>query len=417
MQVWNAAAVACLPTKERWDCNINYASSGKIASMKTTPLHTTMRAWRRDFHQHPELGFNEHRTSSKVADLLASFGIETYQGLGQTGVVGVLQCGNGTKSIALRADMDALPIQEVNDVAYRSGNDGVMHACGHDGHTSMLLGAAKYLSDNRDFNGRVVFVFQPNEEHGFGAAAMLDDGLFDHHAVDAVYGMHNIPGMALGEFATRSGPVTASESLFQIKIAAQGGHAALPHMGVDAIVVGSEIVSALQTIVSRKLNPGLNGVVSITEFTTDGARNVLPGNAVLKGDARALTPAINEAIESRMRQIVKGVCLAHGVEGSVEYHTAFPATINNAEVTATAVKAARSLLGAERINGECEPKLFSEDFAHMAAHTPGCYVMLGNGSEGSHQQPLHAANYDFNDELLTIGSSYWVELVMQELKE
>ena len=384
--------------------------------MKTAPLQNTLREWRRDFHQHPELGFEEHRTSEKVAELLSSFGIETYRGLGQTGVVGVLQCGNGTKSIALRADMDALPVQEANNFAYSSATEGVMHACGHDGHTSMLLGAAKYLADNGGFNGRVVFVFQPNEEHGFGAAAMLDDGLFEQHPVDAVYGMHNIPGMALGEFATRAGPVTASESLFEITIEAQGGHAALPHMGVDAIVVGSEIVSALQTIVSRKLNPGLNGVVSVTEFTSDGGRNVLPGNATLKGDARALTPAINATIEARMRQIVEGVCLAHGVKGSVEYHTAFPATINNAAVTATAVSAARSLLGAQSVNGACEPKLFSEDFAHMADRKPGCYVMLGNGTEGSHSQPLHSVNYDFNDELLTIGSSYWVELVEQELR-
>lgn len=384
--------------------------------MKTAPLQNTLREWRRDFHQHPELGFEEHRTSEKVAELLSSFGIETYRGLGQTGVVGVLQCGNGTKSIALRADMDALPVQEANNFAYSSATEGVMHACGHDGHTSMLLGAAKYLADNGGFNGRVVFVFQPNEEHGFGAAAMLDDGLFEQHPVDAVYGMHNIPGMALGEFATRSGPVTASESLFEITIEAQGGHAALPHMGVDAIVVGSEIVSALQTIVSRKLNPGLNGVVSVTEFNSDGGRNVLPGNATLKGDARALTPAINATIEARMRQIVEGVCLAHGVKGSVEYHTAFPATINDVAVTATAVSAARSLLGAQSVNGACEPKLFSEDFAHMADRKPGCYVMLGNGTEGSHSQPLHSVNYDFNDELLTIGSSYWVELVEQELR-
>jgi len=234
--------------------------------MKTSTMQKTLQEWRQDFHRHPELGFEEHRTSEKVAALLSSFGIETHRGLGQTGVVGVLQCGNGTKSIALRADMDALPVHEENNFDYSSTTDGVMHACGHDGHTSMLLGAAKYLADNGGFNGRVVFVFQPNEEHGFGAAAMLDDGLFEQHPVDAVYGMHNIPGMPLGEFATRSGPITASESLFEITIEAQGGHAALPHMGVDAIVVGSEIVSALQTIVSRKLNPGLNGVVSVTEF-------------------------------------------------------------------------------------------------------------------------------------------------------
>ncbi len=383
--------------------------------MKTQHLQDTLREWRHDFHRHPELGFEEHRTSEQVASLLSSFGIETRTGCGNTGVVGVLQRGNGTGSIALRADMDALPIQEVNTFEHRSDTDGVMHACGHDGHTSMLLGAAKHLAESGEFSGRVVFVFQPNEEHGFGAPAMLKDGLFDQHQVDAVYGMHNIPNMALGSFATRAGPITASESLFEIEIAARGGHAALPHMGVDAIVVGAEIVSALQTIVSRKLNPGLNGVVSITEFTSDGGRNVLPGNAKLSGDARALTPEINQIIEARMRQIVEGVCLAHGVEGKVKYHTAFPATINNAECSQKASRAAKTLLGEASVDSNCEAKLFSEDFAHMAAARPGCYVLMGNGMTGSHSKPLHSADYDFNDELLTIGSSYWVELVEQEL--
>ncbi len=383
--------------------------------MKTRHLKETLREWRHDFHQYPELGFDEHRTSARVAELLKSFGIEIHEGFGKTGVVGVLQRGNSTASIALRADMDALPINEKNEFRYRSKTENVMHACGHDGHTSMLLGAAKHLAESGDFNGRVVFIFQPNEEHGFGAAAMLDDGLFDQHPVDAVYGMHNIPNMALGEFATRAGPITASEALFEIEISAQGGHAALPHMGVDAIIVGSEVVSALQTIVSRKLNPGLNGVVSVTEFITDGGRNVLPGNAVLRGDARALTPDINATIEARMRQIVEGVCLAHGVVGNVSYETAFPPTINDSDSTSKAVAAAKKLLGNKAVSGECEPKLFSEDFAHMAAATPGCYVLMGNGTSGSHSRPLHSADYDFNDELLTVGSSYWVELVEQEL--
>ena len=383
--------------------------------MKTGHLQTVMQQWRHDFHQNPELGFDEHRTAARVASLLESFGIKTHTGIGQTGVVGVLQRGNGTASIGLRADMDALPIDEISDCAYRSRVKDVMHACGHDGHTAMLLGAARYLAESGDFSGRVVFIFQPNEEHGFGAAAMIEDGLFRQHPVDAVYGMHNIPGMQTGTFATRAGPVTASESLFEISISARGGHAALPHMGVDAIVVGSEIVSALQTIVSRKLNPGLNGVVSVTEFSSDGKRNVLPGNAVLSGDARALTPEINEIIEARMRQIVEGICLAHDVEGKVSYKTVFPATINDAGCASRASNAARSLLGDVAVDGECEPKLFSEDFAHMATAQQGCYVMMGNGTNGSHSRPLHSADYDFNDELLSIGSSYWVSLIEQEL--
>ncbi len=381
----------------------------------TLALRELMTEWRRDLHRHPELGFDESRTSARVAELLESFGIEVHREIGKTGVVGVLQRGNGTRSIGLRADMDALPIAETNEFGYRSANAGVMHACGHDGHTAMLLGAARHLSESGQFNGRVVFVFQPNEEHGLGAAAMIDDGLFDRFDVDEVYGMHNIPGMEIGTFATRAGPVTASESLFEIEISARGGHAALPHMGVDAIVVGSEIVSALQTIVSRKLNPGLNGVVSVTEFETDGKRNVLPGNAVLRGDARALTPEINETIEARMRQIVDGVCMAHGVKADVTYDTIFPPTINAVAPAAAAVQAAAVLAGEGAVDGDCPPKLFSEDFAHMAAARPGCFVLMGNGTEGPNARPLHSADYDFSDHALVPGSSFWVTLIEEQL--
>ena len=381
----------------------------------TSNLRELMSAWRHDFHQHPELGFNEHRTSSRVADLLEGFGLEVHTGIGQTGVVGVLQKGNATTSIGLRADMDALPIQETSSPAYKSCNDGVMHACGHDGHTSMLLGAAKHLADNGDFNGRVVFIFQPNEEYGLGACAMLDDGLFDKFGVDEVHGMHNIPGMETGTFATRAGPITASESLFEIEISAHGGHAALPHMGVDAILVGSEIVSALQTIVSRKLNPSLNGVVSVTEFETDGRRNVLPGKATLRGDARALSTDINRSIESHLRNIVEGVCVAHGVKAVVSYDPIFPVTCNAADAARSAVMAARKLAGKDAVDGDCHAQLFSEDFAHLAAARPGCFMLMGNGVEGAHGEPLHSSSYDFNDEALVAGSSYWVSLVEQHL--
>lgn len=384
-------------------------------SLKTASLHEQMVAWRHDFHRHPELGFNEHRTSRRVAELLTSFGLEVHTGIGQTGVVGVLQKGNGMSSIGLRADMDALPISETGSVEYHSTTEGVMHACGHDGHTAMLLGAASYLAKHGEFNGRVVFIFQPNEEHGLGAVAMLEDGLFKQFPVDAVYGLHNIPGMPVGEFSTRAGPVTASESLFEIKISAQGGHAALPHMGVDAIVVGAEIVNSLQTIVSRKLNPGLNGVVSVTEFETDGKRNVLPGQATLRGDARALTPEINANIEARMRQIVDGICAAHGVTATVSYNTIFPATINAEAASVSAAGAARQVAGENAVDGACEPKLFSEDFAHMATARPGCYLLTGNGQRGANARPLHSADYDFNDETLVHGSSWWVELAEQEL--
>lgn len=370
-----------------------------------------MQAWRHDFHQHPELGFAEHRTAGKIAELLASFGLDVHSEMGGTGVVGVLQRGNATRSIGLRADMDALPITETGDCAWHSSNEGVMHACGHDGHTAMLLGAAKQLAAAGDFHGRVIFIFQPNEEYGLGARAMLDAGLFDRFDVDEVYGMHNIPGMPLGAFATRPGSITASESLFEIHINARGGHAALPRMGVDAIVVGSQIVNALQTIVSRKLNPGLNGVVSITEFITDGMRNVLPGSAILKGDARALTPEINALIEKRMREIVDGICAAHDVTATTHYVTEFPATINASDPTDVAVSAATATVGHKHVDRRCEPKLFFEDFAHMTEARPGCYILMGNGETGSHARLLHSSDYDFCDDALVPGSSFWVTLV------
>ena len=385
--------------------------------MKTAYLKDLMVDWRQDFHQHPELGFNEHRTCARVAELLSGFGLDVHTGLGGTGVVGVLQRGNGTRAIGLRADMDALPILEANDFSYKSKQQGVMHACGHDGHTTMLLGAAKHLATKGDFNGRIVFIFQPNEEHGLGADAMIKDGLFDRFDVDDVYGMHNMPGMETATFASRAGSMTASESLFEIEITAKGGHAALPHMGVDAILVGSQIVGALQSIVSRKLNPGLNGVVSVTEFITDGKRNVLPGKATLKGDARALSPQINQAIETNMRQLVEGICLAHDVSATVKYDTLFPPTINAQSAKDTAMQVARSIVDDSAVDGGCEAKLFSEDFAHMAAARPGCFILMGNGTKGANARALHSADYDFNDEGLVPGSSFWVALAEQELRK
>lgn len=382
----------------------------------TAPLLPQMREWRRDFHAHPELGFEENRTSAKVAELLTEFGLEVHTGVGGTGVVGVLQRGNGTTAIGLRADMDALPFEEQNDFAYKSTNPGVMHACGHDGHTTMLLGAAQHLAASSDFNGRVVFIFQPAEEHGQGSPAMLDDGLFEKFPVDEIYGMHNLPGLPVGEFAMRVGTIMASEALFEIDIEAQGGHAAMPHMGVDAITVGAQMVGALQTIVSRKLNPGNNGVVSVTEFTTNGNRNQLPGRAKLTGDARALTPDVNEKIEAKMRAIVEGVAQAHEVKATVSYDTIFRATINAAEPTQRAMEAAIALAGEKQVNGDLAPVLASEDFAHMAAARPGCFLYTGNGITGANAQPLHATDYDFNDDALVPGSSFWVELVESVLK-
>ena len=385
--------------------------------MKCDALEAEMTAWRHDFHRHPELGFQEERTAGIVATLLTSFGLEVHEKIGGTGVVGVLQRGNGTGSVAFRADMDALPLGETGDCDHKSTHDGVMHACGHDGHTSMLLGAAKYLAEAGDFNGRAIFIFQPNEENGFGAKAMIDEGLFTRFSADAVFAMHNIPGMEAGHFATRIGAMTASEALFEIAITARGGHAALPHMGVDAILVGAELVTALQSIVARKLDPAQHGVVSVTEFITDGRRNVLPGIATLKGDARALTPATNAAIEAHMRQIANGIAAAHNVNITVAYETVFPAIQNHQDAVAAATHAARSSAGASKVNADCDPKLFSEDFAHMTNAAPGCFMLIGNGISGANARPLNATDYDFNDDILVPGASYVATLIEEMLAD
>ena len=384
--------------------------------MKTKGLHNQLVEWRQDLHMNPQIGFEEEYASNKVATLLKEFGLETHRGIAKTGVVGVLKKGSGTKSIGIRADMDALPINEVNKFSYKSKIKNRMHACGHDGHTTMLLGAAKYLAESGNFNGTVYFIFQPDEENCFGAKKMIEEGLFTNFSIDEVYAMHNIPNMKIGTFATRKGTITASENLFEITIDAKGGHAALPHMGVDAITVGSQVAVALQSIVSRKLNPADNGILSITEFITDGKKNVLPGKATMTGDARALSEETNQLIEKNMHQIVKGICDAHGVNFEVSYRTTCPVTINSAQQAESATKAARNLLGDDNTNGNCPPKLFSEDFSIMSNAKPGCFILMGNGTNGSQARPLHAADYDFNDELLVIGSSYWSDLVEQQLK-
>ncbi|ASM70888.1 MULTISPECIES: M20 aminoacylase family protein [Roseobacteraceae] len=386
-----------------------------MPDITTANLLGDMTAWRHEFHANPELGFAETRTAARVAELLESFGLEVHRGVGHTGVIGVLQRGNGTRAVGLRADMDALPISETTGAAYASRTAGVMHACGHDGHMAMLLGAAKHLAAHGQFNGRVVFIFQPCEEHGQGAQAMITDGLFERFAVDQVFAIHNMPGLATGHLETRVGPMTASEALFEIGIRARGGHAALPHLGVDAIVVGAQIVAALQMIVSRKLDPAQNGVVSITEFIADGGRNVLPGSAILKGDARALSPDTNTMIEARMRELVAGTCNAHDVTGEVGYETIFAPTINDAEAVAAVARAGNVALGAGNVDTACFPKLFSEDFAHMAIARPGCFLLMGNGTKGAHGLPLHASGYDFNDAGLVPGADVWVNLVHDSL--
>ena len=279
----------------------------------------------------------------------------------------------------------------------------------------MALGAAKHLAEKEDFDGTVYFVFQPDEEQTQGAQAMIDDGLFSKFSIDEIYAFHNMPGMELGTFATRAGTITGSESLFKIELNGIGGHSALPHMGVDTITVGSQIITALQSIVSRKLNPAVNGVVSVTEFITDGSENILPGHAIISGDTRALSPDSNAIIEKSMKNIVEGIAQAHGIEAIFNYRTRTNMTINTADQARFASIVAEKLVGKENVDGDCEPKLFSEDFSQMLMHKPGCYILIGNGTTGCCGKTLHSSDYDFNDNLLVTGSSYWSELVLEKL--
>lgn len=365
---------------------------------------------RRDLHRHPELGFELDRTRTTVADVLRKLGLEVHVGVG---VVGVLRAGGGNRAIGLRADMDALPIHERSAHDYVSQTPGKMHACGHDGHTAMLLGAAEQLAREPEFDGTVVFLFQPDEEQGRGARAMIEEGVLDRFPVEEVYAIHNLPGAPVGQVSTRVGQICASESLFEIEIAGKGGHASMPQTGVDAITVGSELVLALQTIVSRKLAPGSGAVVSVTEFLTDGQRNVLPGHATLKGDVRARDPEDRAAVEVFMQRIVTGVAQAHGIEATMTFRTEFRETINSPDPVAAVLRTAGSV-GLQAI-GDRDPMSFSEDFGQFADVVPGCFLLLGNGETGAHGQPLHASDYDFNDDLLPLGAAFWAELVRDRL--
>ncbi len=367
---------------------------------------------RREFHMAPELGFEEHRTKARVAQILRDLGLEVHEG---TGIVGILRAGLGNRAIGLRADMDALPIHETSLHDYPSQTPGVMHACGHDGHMTMLLGAAQTLAADPGFDGTVVFLFQPNEEHGLGARAMIDEGVLERFPIEEVYAIHNLPGAPLGQVSTRQGLICSSESLFEIHIQGQGGHASMPQAGRDAITIGAEMVQALQTIVSRKLAPGAGAVVSVTEFLTDGQRNVLPGHATLKGDVRARDPQDREAIEGFMRQITQGIATAHGISAEMTFNTEFIETINAPEPTETVVNTARTM-GLDTLSDR-QPMSFSEDFAHFAAAVPACFLLMGNGEEGSHAQPLHSSDYDFNDALLPIGADFWAALVRNRLPQ
>jgi hippurate hydrolase len=374
-----------------------------------------MQAWRHDIHRHPELAFEERRTAARVAQLLEEFGLEVHTGIGNTGVVGVLKMGNSERMLGMRADMDALRIHEQNSFDHRSQHDGKMHACGHDGHTAMLLGAAQYLASNGNFDGSAVFIFQPAEEHGEGARAMLADGLFERFPVDAVYAIHNFPSLETGRFAVRAGSIMAAEDNFEITVNAVGHHAAMPHLGKDAIVIGAEIVGAMQTLVSRSLDPLDSAVVSFTEFVTDGTVNVVPGRVVLKGDTRSLSVAVQDHIETTMERIVAGICAAQGASYEFSYRRNFIPTVNSAAEAGIAAQVASAVVGAQNVLGDSRPAMTSEDFGYMLQARPGAYLLLGNGKKGIGGCSLHNPAYDFNDEILCIGADFWVTLIESQL--
>lgn len=375
-------------------------------------LKEELTSWRRYLHQHPETGFEEVNTSDFVATKLKSLGLEVHRGIGGTGLVANLTVGGAKRAIGLRADMDALNITErARGRTHASVTTGKMHACGHDGHMSMILGAAHLLTKRRDFNGTVRFIFQPAEEHGRGAKAMIADGLFDRFPVDAIFGAHNMPGMPAGSFATRPGGIMASEDNFVIQIRGLGTHAARPHMGVDPIVIGSQIVLALQTIVSRNLDPGLHAVISCTELITDGLRNAIPSTMTIKGDTRSYAREVQALLETRMRSVSEGICQAHGAECTFEYTHEFGPTINSEELVDLAVRAARNIVGADSVDQNVRPVMTSEDFGAFLEAVPGNFILIGNGeSADGGGTPLHNAAYDFNDEILLTGALYFAEI-------
>ncbi|MEI6302458.1 MAG: M20 aminoacylase family protein [Betaproteobacteria bacterium] len=367
-------------------------------------------AIRRDIHANPETAFEELRTSGIVAAKLESWGIEVHRGLAKTGVVGKLSCGSGTRAIGMRADMDALPIHEMNSFGYKSKNDGRMHACGHDGHTAMLLGAAKHLAESKSFDGTAYFIFQPAEEGKGGGREMVKEGLFEKFPMEAVFGMHNWPGIPVGQFAVMPGPMMASSDDFEIRISGRGAHAAMPHNGIDPVIIGAELVLALQTISSRVVSPVDAAVVSVTTFHAGEAVNAIPAEAVLRGTARAFKPGVQDLIEEGIKRIANGIATAHGGSVTVRYDRRYPPTVNAVRETEIAAAVLEKMVGRENVLYDLQPTMGAEDFSFMLNAKPGCYVWIGNGP-GDGGCMLHNPKYDFNDEVLPIGSSYWVQLV------
>ena len=386
---------------------------------KILSTHNELTAWRHDLHAHPELAFSENRTSVFVADKLNSWGIEVTQGFGKTGVVGTLKVGASNKSIGLRADMDALPMDELNTFAHKSKHPGCMHGCGHDGHTVMLLAAAWYLAQSKKFDGTVQFIFQPAEEandNGSGARAMINDGLFDRFPMDSIFAMHNMPGLPEGTFSIGSGPVFAAMDLFDVTITGKGTHGALPHTGIDTVLVCSHVITAWQSIVSRNIDPMQTAVFSATSIQAGDNWNVIPQTAVIKGSVRTFLPEVQALVRERLHAIAEQVASAFGATAQVDYRQELPATVNDAEQASQAVVIAKDLVGEEKIKAGADAiKLMgSEDFSVLLQYKPGAYLLLGSGA-GEGVCMVHEARYDFNDNLLPIGASFFARLVEQKL--
>ncbi len=379
-------------------------------------FHDEMTAWRRQLHAHPETAFEERDTSDFVAARLQDFGIAVDRGLARTGVVGTLQGRRPGRAIALRADMDALPMAEKNGFAHASQIEGKMHACGHDGHTTMLLGAARYLAETRNFAGTVHFIFQPAEENEGGGKAMVEEGLFQKFPVEAVYGMHNWPGLPVGDFAIRPGPMLAACDVFELVVEGKGTHAALPHLGVDPVICAAQIATSLQTITSRNTHPLDSAVLSITQMHGGDTWNVIPDRMVLRGTARSFRPEVQDAIEAGILRVARGVADAMGAKVELRYDRRYPATVNSAAEVETSVAAAGEVAGAGHVERNAPPTMGSEDFAFMLNVKPGAYIFIGNGT-GENSAALHNSHYDFNDAILPLGASYWARLVARALGE
>jgi len=381
-----------------------------IAAMKDE-----MTEWRRDIHMHPEIAFEEFRTSNLVAEKLAAWGIEVHRGVGKTGVVGVLR-GNGEsdRAIGLRADMDALPMQEENDFAHKSKTDGKFHGCGHDGHTTMLLGAAKYLAETRNFDGTVHFIFQPAEEGEGGGRAMVEDGLFTRFHCDEVYGLHNWPPMAAGEAGIKAGPIMAAADRFKIHVEATGGHAAMPHTAIDPVIVLTQIVQALQPLISRSKDPMEAAVLTVTQIHVGSAYNVIANDGWLGGTVRTFNPAVQDMIEAGMQRIAEGVAAMYGAKARLDYERGYPATVNHEAQTEKAAAAAARVMGPQAVHRDVEAVTGAEDFSFMLLERPGAYLWLGQAG-GPSSCMVHNPRYDFNDEILPVGASWFATMVETEL--